>query len=54
MMYPYFEKIKYLKNGDEIIYKYYDFQKTYIVTQNKIIKDTDWSYLENSNKNKKL
>ena len=48
----YFAQIKKLQNGDEIIYKYDNFEKTYIVTENKIIKDTDWSYLEKTEKNK--
>lgn len=48
----YFSEIKKLKEGDEIIYKYYNFEKTYIVVKNKIIKDTDWSNLENTNENK--
>lgn len=48
----YFSEIKKLKEGDEIIYKYYDFEKTYIVVKNKIIKDTDWSNLENTSENK--
>lgn len=48
----YFSQIKYLKEDDEIIYKFYDFKKTYLVVENKIIKDTDWSYLENTEENK--
>lgn len=48
----YFSQIKTLREGDEIIYKYYDFEKTYIVVENKIIKDTDWSYLEQTEENK--
>lgn len=48
----YFSQIKKLREGDEIIYKYYDFEKTYIVVENKIIKDTDWSYLNKTEKNK--
>lgn len=48
----YFEKIKSLKNGDEIIYKFYDFEKTYKVVENRIIKDTDWNYLENTKDNR--
>lgn len=48
----YFSEIKKLKEGDEIIYKYYDFERTYIVVKNKIIKDTDWSNLDNTNENK--
>ena len=48
----YFAKIKELKEGDEIIYKYNDFEKTYIVVENKIIKDTDWEDLEETEENK--
>lgn len=48
----YFANIKSLQEGDEIIYKYNDFIKTYIVEENKIIKDTDWKDLENTNENK--
>lgn len=48
----YFSKIKELKEGDEIIYKYNDFEKTYTVIQNKIIKDTDWEDLEKTEENK--
>lgn len=48
----YFSQIKLLKNGDEIIYKCYDFEKKYTVIENKIIKDTDWSYLEKTKENK--
>ena len=47
----YFANIKKLKEGDEIIYKYYNFQRTYQVFQNKIIKDTDWEPLKNTEKN---
>ena len=39
----YFAQLKKLKQGDEIIYKYYDFEKTYTIVENVIIKDTDWS-----------
>lgn len=48
----YFEQIKELKEGDEIIYKYYDFEMTYTVVENKIIKDTDWEDLEDTEENK--
>ena len=48
----YFAKIKELKEGDEIIYKYNDFEKTYTVIENKIIKDTDWEDLEETEENK--
>lgn len=48
----YFSGLKNLKEGDEIVYKYYDFEKKYIVVKNKIIKDTDWSDLEETEENK--
>lgn len=48
----YFAQIKELKEGDEIIYKYYDFEMTYTVVENKIIKDTDWEDLEDTEENK--
>lgn len=48
----YFKDLKKLKTGDEIKYKYKDFEKTYIVEEHKIIKDTDWSSLENTEENK--
>lgn len=47
----YFENLKKLKGGEEIIYTYGNFKKTYVVTKNIKISDIDWSYLENSNKN---
>ena len=48
----YFANIKQLVEGDKIIYKYYEFEETYIVTENKIIKDTDWEPLEDTEKDK--
>lgn len=48
----YFKDLKKLKTGDEIKYRYKDFEKTYIVEEHKIIKDTDWSSLENTEENK--
>ena len=47
----YFENLKKLKEGDKIIYKCKKFQKTYYVDEIKIIKDTDWSYLEETEEN---
>lgn len=35
-----------------IIYNFNDFKKEYIVTDNLIIEDTDWTYLENTKENK--
>lgn len=48
----YFSRIKELQEGDEIIYKHYDFEKTYTVVENKIIKDTDWEDLEETEENR--
>jgi len=47
----YFQNIKKLKEGDEIIYKYSNFKKIYIVEIHKIIEDIDWSYLEETEEN---
>lgn len=47
----YFENLKNLKGGEEIIYTYGEFSKTYVVNKNIKISEIDWSYLENSNKN---
>ena len=43
--------IKKLRLGDEIIYKYEKFEKIYIIDTIEIIKDTDWSYLEETEEN---
>lgn len=48
----YFANLKDLKGGEEIIYTYGEFVKTYVVEQNIKISEIDWSYLENSNENK--
>ena len=48
----YFENIKHLSEGDEIIYKCGDFEKTYIIDTAEIIEDTDWTYLENTEENR--
>lgn len=48
----YFENLKKLNGGEEIIYTYKEFTKTYIVNKNVKISETDWSYLQNSDKNK--
>lgn len=47
----YFENLKYLEGGEEIIYTHNNFSKTYIVTKNIKISDTDWSHLENTRSN---
>ena len=48
----YFENLKSVKIEDEIEYHYNDFSKIYIIDKIEIINDTDWSYLENTDKNK--
>ena len=47
----YFQRIKELKEGDSIFYTYKGETKEYLVTKHVIIKDTDWTYLENTEKN---
>lgn len=47
----YFEKIKKLEPGDEIIYRYNGDTKKYIVKEHQIIKETDWSFLEKKSNN---
>lgn len=42
----YFEKIKNLLLNDVIIYQYGNIEKTYTVSNITIIKETDWSYVE--------
>ena len=47
----YFENLKKLKKGDEIIYRHKNYENTYEVIKNDIIEDTDWSKLENTEEN---
>lgn len=47
----YFQNLKKLKQDDKIIYKYKDYKKIYYVNKIKIIKDTDWTYLQNTEEN---
>lgn len=48
----YFENLKNLKEGDEIYYHYQENKRKYRVTEVGIIKDTDWSYLQETKENK--
>lgn len=48
----YFSEIKKLKEGDKIIYCFKGADRQYLVERNFIIKDTDWSYLEDTEDNK--
>ena len=47
----YFKDLKFLKEGDEIKYKYNEFEKTYEVEKCRIIKATEWEYLEENEDN---
>ena len=48
----FFQNIKNLKNGDKIIYYTEYGKRVYEVVTNKIIKQTDWSYIENTEDNR--
>lgn len=48
----YFEKLKYLDKGDKIFYSTENGIREYKVVLNKIIKQTDWSYIENTEDNR--
>lgn len=50
----YFKDLKLLKEGDEIKYKFNDFEMIYEVKKNIIIKDTDWRYLQNEEEKNKI
>ena len=47
----YFKDLKLLQQGDEIIYKYNEFEKIYQVEKCRIIRDTEWEYLEATEEN---
>ena len=48
----YFENIKILQIGDEIIYKYGTQTRVYAVSIIVIIEDTDWDYLNDTEENR--
>ena len=48
----YFEHLKDLKVGDEIRYYYQGQEKRYVVEKQKIIQDTDWTMLEDTEDNR--
>ena len=48
----YFERLKELKEGDKIYYHHNNYEKEYIVEKHIIIKDTDWTNLENTIENR--
>lgn len=47
----YFKNLKELKEGDEIYYCYCDLERKYTVKTHEIIKETDWSFLEDTKEN---
>ena len=47
----YFQNLKLLHEGDEIKYTHNDFVKIYEVEKSRIIKDTEWQYLEETEEN---
>lgn len=48
----YFQNIKELNVGDKIYYTYQDKTRVYYVENIIVIKETDWSYLENTEDNR--
>lgn len=48
----YFSNLKTLQMGDEIIYRYNDKVKKYMVSVIEVIEDTDWSYLKDTKDNR--
>ena len=48
----YFENLKELELNDEIYYKCNNIKKKFIIDKKIIIKDTDWSYLQETNEDK--
>lgn len=50
--YNFFEQINQLKKGDSIYYQTEKGKKEYQVEQNKMIKETDWSDIQNTKENR--
>lgn len=48
----YFEKVKELEIGDEVIYTYNGNRRIYVINYKTIIKDTDWENLKNTEENR--
>jgi len=48
----YFQNLKLLQKGDEIKYIHNQFEKIYEVEKCRIIKDTEWEYLEDTEDNR--
>ena len=47
----YFKDLKLLQKGDEIKYRFNEFEKIYEVKKCRIIRDTEWEYLEETEEN---
>ena len=45
------KELKLLQEGDEVKYKHNDFEKIYEIKKNRIIKDTEWEFLEDTEEN---
>ena len=50
--YSYFARMNELEHGDKLIYKTKFYTRTYIVNKKKVIYDTDWSELKNTEDNR--
>lgn len=48
----FFQDLKKLKEGSEILYKHGDYQMTYVVKTMEIIENTNWNYLKNTEDNR--
>ena len=48
----YFQELYKLKKGEEIKYKYNEYERIYLVEKIETIKNTNWSYLDNTKENK--
>ena len=48
----FFQEIRKLKDGDTIVYSTDKGQRQYKVVLNKVIKETDWTYIQNTKDNR--
>lgn len=52
LAFKYLKQLKLLKEGDEIKYKNNNFEKIYEIEKCRIIKDTEWKFLEETEENR--
>lgn len=52
LAFEYLKELKLLKEGDEIKYKNNNFEKIYEIEKCRIIKDTEWKFLEETEENR--